>query len=147
MTREERFWAKVNKRPDGECWLWVAELDVGGYGRFWVGRENGRNCMAHRFAYELLVGPIPNGLQLDHLCRNRACVNPSHLEPVTARENVRRGVNQVARNMVKDRCLRGHEFTAENTYTLVRPDGSGWRCCRACNREKNRDYRARKAAA
>lgn len=81
-----RFWLRVHKTDD--CWLWTSTLRRG-YGRFWI--APGRFVPAHRFAYELLVGPIPEGLELDHLCRNPACVNPAHLDPVTHRENVRRG--------------------------------------------------------
>ena len=79
-TPEERFWAKVDKTDD--CWLWTANRTNAGYGHFWLDR---RMVLAHRFAYELLIGPIPDGLTLDHLCRVRACVNPAHLEAVTNR--------------------------------------------------------------
>lgn len=84
-----RFWAKVDKRGPDDCWLWLANKTApNGHGRFSTG---GSMVMAHRFAYELLVGPIPDGLVIDHLCRVRLCVNPKHLEPVTAVENIKRG--------------------------------------------------------
>ena len=83
---EVRFWRYVEQRR--ECWVWTASIRPNGYGEF---RCNGRLTRAHRFAYEQMVGPVPEGLQLDHLCRNRACVNPEHLEPVTGSVNVQRG--------------------------------------------------------
>lgn len=94
MTREERFWAKVDR--SGDCWRWTGALARGGYGFAVVGSRDDpqRYRNAHRFAYELSVGPIPEGLELDHLCRNRRCVNPAHLEPVTHSENMRRGVER-----------------------------------------------------
>jgi hypothetical protein len=119
----ERFWASVEQTET--CWLWTGSLRVNGYGQIQV---DGRNVLAHRFSYELLVGPIPDGLTIDHLCCNRACVNPSHMEPVTNVENVMRGESQAARNARSDRCSRGHRFDEENTYW--RPDGR--RSCRKC---------------
>jgi hypothetical protein len=130
MARDwiERFWSKVARGGTGGCWLWTAGKFSEGYGQFW---RDGRNLHAHRVAYELLVGPIPEGLNLDHLCRVRHCVNPAHLEPVTARTNLLRGVGQPARNARKTHCKNGHEFTPENTYE-IRP---GWRACRQCKRD------------
>jgi hypothetical protein len=90
-SEPERFWLKVDRQDQGECWRWTGAV-AGGYGRFWIGpgRARGRPVQAHRFAYELLVGPIPDGLTIDHLCLNKLCVNPAHMEPVTGAENSRR---------------------------------------------------------
>lgn len=104
---EERFHARYAVSPAG-CWEWTAGVDHAGYGKI---NDKGRCFRAHRVGYELLVGPIPAGLVLDHLCRNPPCVNPQHLEPVTDGENVRRGVGPTAANARKERCVRGHEFT------------------------------------
>lgn len=101
----ERFWSKVRKTD--KCWYWTACKNIGGYGRVKIGD---RFLMAHRVAYEGSVGQIPNGLQLDHLCRTRECVRPDHLEPVTNKENVLRGNGITAINARKTKCFRGHGF-------------------------------------
>lgn len=118
------------------CWVWQLARNGagGGYG---VMRNGGRQQPAHRVYYERLVGPIPEGLVIDHLCRNHACVNPAHLEPVTPRINVLRGETIVAANAAKTHCQNGHPFDAENTRILT----SGSRRCRTCQREWQRDNR------
>jgi len=122
---------------DDGCWQWTGATNKGGYGSL---RWEGRFPYAHRVVYELLVGPIPKGMQLDHLCRNRACVRPDHLEPVTCRENVLRGDGIAANNARKTHCPQGHEYTEENTYV-----NHGRRFCRMCGRDHfNRWYRRKK---
>ncbi len=97
-------------------------------------RAEGRYKNAHRAVYEWLVGPIPDGLQIDHLCRNPGCINPSHMEPVTPRENVMRGDTIAAENAAKTHCKHGHEFTAENTYVWPKKPNS--RSCRRCHADQ-----------
>lgn len=142
MTIEERFWSKVDKTDGWGCWIWAAGRNGDGYGAMWV---HGRQRPAHRVAYELLVGPIPTGLHIDHICRNKACVNPDHLEPVTPRENFLRGVSPSAAAARRTCCIRGHEYTPENTIYA-----RGQRTCRECKRAHNRvwmrAYHARKRA-
>lgn len=134
---EDRFWSKVDKdgpvpdyRPElGPCWLWTAGQWGEGYGRFWV---SGRPVSAHRFAYEFLVGPIPSGLQIDHLCRVRNCVNPAHMEPVTNRVNTLRGMGPTVaglRMSTKTHCPQGHPYDEANTRWWRNE-----RLCRACGR-------------
>lgn len=114
------FWSKVEKTDS--CWLWTGSLHSLGYARAWV---DGTRVYAHRYAYEETVGPIPDGLDLDHLCRVRHCVNPDHLEPVTRAENLRRSPSQVsAVNARKTHCPQGHEYSGR--------DKRGWRECRTC---------------
>lgn len=123
-TLSERFWPKV--RMTHTCWIWTAGLR-NGYGHMTIGRREDGTDYAHRIAYRLMVGPIPDGLQLDHLCRDTRCVNPEHLEPVTQQENLLRGETIAARNARVTHCPRGHEYTAANTY-----EHAGTRHCRAC---------------
>jgi hypothetical protein len=131
------FWEKV-ERSDG-CWIWTGYLHPSGYGQWWLPKPDGHRAYAHRFAYEQIVGPIPDGLTLDHLCRNRACVNPVHLEPVTNRENILRGSGRSAVNVRKTECPKGHPYTAENTY---RNPTTGKRRCISCSYEAARRRRA-----
>jgi hypothetical protein len=128
-SAEERFAASAALQDDG-CVVWLGGKTAGGYGMFAEQTTGGLNTkvMAHRWAYEHAVGPIPEGLDLDHLCRNRACVNPAHLEPVTRMENIRRAA------ALKTNCPAGHPYDAENTY--IRP-GTVHRRCRTCARERD----------
>jgi hypothetical protein len=142
----ERFWSKVDQdgpvpehRPDlGPCWLWAGTEMARGYPYFKV---NGRMVRAHRFAYKLLVGAIPEGLTLDHLCRVTLCVNPRHLEPVTHRVNILRGDGLAAHNAGVTACPKGHAYDERNTLRT-----RGKRQCRACSRERMRRHRSKIAS-
>lgn len=141
QTRPDRFWAKVNKRgpapkfaPElGACWLWTHSVTHRGYGRLAIG--GGKSGGAHRYAYELLVGPIADGLVIDHLCRVSHCVNPAHLEAVETSVNVSRGMAGALRRIHQTHCKWGHPFDEANTAF-----SDGRRRCRACcnNRTKRR---------
>jgi hypothetical protein len=123
----ERFWEKVKIGAPTECWLWEGNRQNQGYGLIF---KEGRQLLPHRVAWELAYGqPPPAGLELDHLCRVRLCVNPNHLEPVTHRENCRRGMAPAAIRARDTHCRNGHEFTPENTIRTRK----GWRRCRACH--------------
>lgn len=134
---EARFWSYVDRRGDTECWPWTGATGRGGYGR---SRRDGGHIYAHRQAYELIVGPIADGLTLDHLCRNTACVNPAHLEPVTLATNLLRSENPWAVNARRAECRNGHRFTEENT----RYAPNGTRVCKTCAREASRRHNARR---
>ena len=138
----ERFWEKVDRRGPDECWEWTASRTHRGYGR--IRSEVGRHAHAHRVAYELLVGPIPEGLVIDHLCRNRGCVNPAHLEPVTAEENHRRGDHS---KPLWSHCKQGHPLEGENLYVRASGESAGKRQCQICRREAWRRQRAKRNAA
>lgn len=134
---EERFWAKVDVTPG--CWYWNGATANAGYGSF---RFKGRNMGAHRAAYELFIGAIPKGLELDHLCREPACVNPAHLEPVTHLVNMLRGDNPIANHARQTHCRNGHEFSPANTMW----SSAKGRRCRTCNTAYNarRDRRVKR---
>jgi hypothetical protein len=129
-TAEERFWAKVKKTDT--CWLWTAARFRGGYGQF---RMDRKIVSAHRIAYALVKGPIPEGLHIDHICRVRHCVNPDHLEAVTKRVNTLRGISPIAIAARKTHCPQGHAYNDENTNLY-----QGRRYCRPCGIARSRAY-------
>lgn len=135
----ERFATKYVVDADTGCWNWTATRHGAGYGTIREGRRGSRALMAHRVSYEIHVGPIPDGLQIDHLCRNRGCVNPAHLEPVTSRENTMRGSTLPAANVQKTHCNHGHPYSGPNLLKL--PNGE--RRCRSCSKVARRRYYAR----
>lgn len=132
VDRIKNFWSYVKKTSG--CWEWIG-CRVLGYGCFYVGKS--KTMRAHRYSYILAYKNIPRGLSIDHLCRNPACVRPDHLEAVTNRENILRGIGPTAQNAKKESCLNGHKFTKNNTYI----PGLNKRHCRLCHR-----VRCRKAA-
>lgn len=135
----ERFFETVTKQANG-CWLWGGQINRDGYGVFRIGSlKDGsrRKVLAHRFAYEVLTGPIHKGLQTDHLCRTPACVNSAHLELVTPRENVRRS-RAGEHNRQKTVCPFGHIYSPANTYYSP----SGGRYCRACAHRRREERKA-----
>ncbi len=131
----QRFWSKVDRSVSGGCWQWIAARDGQGYGAFSLGsRSDGtdRIGLAHRIAFEFKHGKIPVGLQIDHLCRNRSCVNPAHMETVTSRENVLRGQGVTSRHAKQTECVRGHPLDGSNLLLSARTREG--RRCRECNR-------------
>lgn len=136
QTTRARFEAKILPRESG-CWEWSAgHFKATGYALFCMKCPDGkwRPTTAHRISHELYIGPIPEGLVIDHLCRNHGCVNPAHLEAVTTRVNLARGMAPSAIAVRENCCARGHEYTPENTH--VRPNGK--RECRECTRARDR---------
>lgn len=128
----DRIKALSTPEPNTGCWLWLAQISRNGYPKI---KLHGAAALAHRVSYKAFVGPIPEGLTLDHLCRTPSCVNPEHLEPVTNLENHRRGFYAT-----QSHCVHGHPFNEENTY--IRPGSSGrQRQCKTCNRFRTARYR------
>ena len=129
--------SRIERITESGCWIWNGEVTPSGYGRAHI---KGKRYMAHRLLYKLNIGKIPQELQLDHLCRVRCCVNPSHLEVVTVKENVLRGVGLTAINARKTHCQHGHEFTPENTIHTISGKSKS-RMCRTCAVEATRRWR------
>ncbi|MEU6543900.1 HNH endonuclease signature motif containing protein [Streptomyces sp. NPDC046859] len=136
-TLEQKIFSRITEAKSG-CWLWTGTRVGTGYGQLDIA---GRKRPAHRVVYEFLIGEIPGGLDLDHLCRVRHCVNPWHLEPVTRQVNIIRG-DKPGINAGKTHCPHGHEYTDENTIVY-----KGSRFCRACKRERQREYQQKKREA
>lgn len=129
-TDAERLFIYSMPEPNTGCWIWTADTVKGGYGRAWD-YENHKKILAHRLSYQTFIGPIPNGLHVDHVCRNTLCINPLHLEAVTRLVNNRRShIHRVK----KTHCKHGHEFTEKNTMI----SSSGTRACRLCSTLRQR---------
>ncbi len=137
-TSLARFMEKVDKQPAFGCWLWTAAVSKGGYGRFGV---DGGVGYAHRWVYEHFIGLVPEGLDIDHLCRVRNCVNPDHLEPVTRGENIRRGRSHTRE---KTHCPKGHPYSGENLVVHNLKNGKRCRKCRICLRKHAAEFFARR---
>lgn len=137
---ESRFESKYIPEPNSGCWIWIAGIDRCGYGKFAVGKES----LAHRASYRLYKGEIPEGLEIDHKCRVRCCVNPNHLEAVTHTENIKRGEYAAThRNRVKTHCMRGHELSG---YNVIHKKWKGGfrRNCRKCHNDRCLIYQRKK---
>lgn len=138
-TEDERFENFVARDPNSGCWIWAGCTENGGYGIFTRSAEHGsKPIMAHRYSYEQSVGEIPEGLVIDHLCRVRCCVNPNHLEPVTHKENLNRGINAKSE---KTHCPQGHPYSGDNLY--IRTDNGG-RECKACIKARGLRYKEKR---
>lgn len=136
--RIERFWSKVQTGGPSECWPWIGYRSPEGYGQIWDGEKT---IGAYRFAWQLIHGPLPAGKELDHLCRNRACVNPSHLELVTGVENILRSDCPPARNARKSKCPQGHAYATRlyGPKRKIRGRGS-YRYCPICESNYAKAY-------
>lgn len=137
MSIQQRFESYYIPEPNSGCWLWLGSLDKDGYGRFFTFQTD----RAHRYSYATAVAPIPDNMVIDHLCRVRCCVNPSHMRVVTNVENVMCGEGRMAKLSRQTHCKRGHSL--ENAYV----SSKGYRACRVCEGAKNQRYRAAKKLA
>ena len=138
-----RFWASVDFDNSEECWPWGKNKNYDGYGIFYFDRKH---WMAHRFSFEIVNGPVPLNLTIDHECRNRLCVNPKHLRLATNKKNILIGKAPSAGYAVAEKCIRGHVFDVKNTYRWQKKNGEWMRQCRAChNRRSAADMRAKRA--
>lgn len=145
ITQEQlvrNFMNRANIGPKHQCWEWTGTIDNKGYGKISAGAN--KLVYAHRLAWELMIGPIPKGLVIDHLCRNHSCVNPDHMEVVTIKENVLRGVGLSAINARKTACQNGHELAGDNLVIITKASGHQFRRCRACYNEYQREWRRAK---
>jgi hypothetical protein len=135
----KRFFKKVNKTSG--CWIWIGAINNYGYGMVQI---NGSKHSAHRISYEIAKGAIADNLQIDHLCRNRRCINPEHLEAITQKENLLRGETIAAKNKSKTHCPKGHPYSKKNT--IMKNKGGGYRSrqCRICRNEKEKTKYHRK---
>ncbi len=129
QVRDACFRKKYFVNEDTGCWIWTGVVQKSGYARFGAGGVSGRNVLGHRWSYERHVGPIPDGYEIDHLCRNKSCVNPEHLEAVTHAENARRSKARMF-------CKRGHRMLGVNLY-----EHEGKRRCNACQKLRQKAYR------
>lgn len=140
---DQLFWSDITLAEGLDCWRWTGWIDAGGYGVFTV---KGKAHKAHRHSYEKLIGPIPRGLVLDHLCRVRNCVNPYHLDPVTIAVNTARGLGNSTR-VLRTHCRQGHKYTPENAYVEISANGGVVRHCVICRNRNTAAANARKLAA
>lgn len=142
----ERLWTRVEKRGPDDCWLWTGATNAspngrgGPYGKLGDQHPSRKTVLAHRVVYAHVVGPIPDGFHVDHLCGNSLCCNPTHLQAVPPAENNARSTSPTAANIVKTHCPQGHEYTPENTGFRK---GAGFRYCRTCARLAQRAKRTR----
>lgn len=139
-TVEHRFGVKLWHDPETDCIEWMGGRGSKDYGRFYLGNKQ---RLAHRVAYEWANGPVPDGHEMDHLCRNRFCVNPEHLEAVTHRENVLRGVSPVAMKARQTHCVGGHPLSGDNVRHMNFPGGKRERRCMACVRIRSLDRKGK----
>ena len=139
-TLEERFWQKVQKTES--CWLWTGAKSVG-YGRIGAGRKTGKLLFAHRLSYEMHLGLIPDGLVIDHLCRNPSCVNPAHLEAVSVRTNTLRGISPTVLVYHKEVCSNGHDLSKDGSC-IIYNNGLRKRCKTCCSNAQRRWYQKKK---